>query len=74
MNTLSITLIETINSIIKDEKELTCDNTNKLHNLALNNGLDTSFDSRANTFHIVNSDGIELISFYDGFTRLCYDY
>lgn len=72
--TLSITLIGKLELIIEDQKELTLDNTDKIHHLALDNGLDTSFDPKSNCFDVVNSDGFKLVSFYNGFTRLVMEY
>ena len=74
METLSITLLEQIEKIIENEKMLTINTVCLLHDLAIKNGLNSKYDNDENIFHIINSDNIELISFYNGFTRLVCEY
>ena len=70
----TVSLLEQIEKIIENEKSLTIANTCLLHDLALKNGLNTRYDLDGNTLHIINIENNELISFYDGFTRLVCEY
>ena len=74
MQTLSLTLLAQLENIIEDQAKLTTGNTNAIHTLALDHGLDTTYCPRQQMFNVIRpTTGAVLVSFLNGFSRVTID-